>query len=83
MAALSGKVFSERRQRFTISASSTTAGLHSIKIERVFGTEPGSQYPRLIEAVGFCPPLKIAGDLGVSPTSLRRSPIRNMSGAPT
>jgi hypothetical protein len=37
---------------------------HTIKIERVFDAEPGVQYPRLIEAVGRCPPEDCGGPYG-------------------
>jgi hypothetical protein len=39
---------------------------HTIKIERVFDAEPGVQYPRLIEAVGRCPPEDCGGPWGYS-----------------
>ena len=42
---------------------------HTIKIEGIFEAEPGVQYPRLIEAVGRCPPEDVGGPLG-----LRRVP---------
>jgi hypothetical protein len=37
---------------------------HTIKIERVFDAEPGVRYPRLIEAVGRCPPEDCGGPWG-------------------
>src|SRR5271165_4623574 len=37
---------------------------HTIKIERIFDAEPGVQYPRLIEAVGRCPPEDCGGPWG-------------------
>jgi Plasmid pRiA4b ORF-3-like protein len=37
---------------------------HTIKIERIFEAEPGVQYPRLIEAVGRCPPEDVGGPWG-------------------
>jgi hypothetical protein len=37
---------------------------HTIEIERVFEAEPGVQYPRLIEAVGRCPPEDVGGPWG-------------------
>jgi hypothetical protein len=37
---------------------------HTIKIERIFETEAGVQYPRLIEAVGRCPPEDVGGPWG-------------------
>jgi hypothetical protein len=37
---------------------------HTIKIEGVFDLEPGVQHPRLIEAVGRCPPEDCGGPWG-------------------
>ncbi|HAH64325.1 MAG TPA: plasmid pRiA4b ORF-3 family protein [Rhizobiales bacterium] len=37
---------------------------HTIKIERVIDPVPGVIYPRLIEAVGHCPPEDIGGSWG-------------------
>jgi len=37
---------------------------HTIKIERIFEAEPGVQYPRLVEAVGRCPPEDVGGPWG-------------------
>ena len=37
---------------------------HTIKIERAFDAAPGVQYPRLIEAVGRCPPEDCGGPYG-------------------
>lgn len=37
---------------------------HTIKIESVFEAEPGVQYPRLIEAIGRCPPEDCGGPWG-------------------
>ena len=37
---------------------------HTIKIERLIDPEPGVLYPRLIEAVGRCPPEDVGGPWG-------------------
>ena len=37
---------------------------HTIKVEGIFEAEPGVQYPRLIEAVGRCPPEDVGGPWG-------------------
>lgn len=37
---------------------------HTIKVERIFEAEPGVQYPRLVEAVGRCPPEDVGGPWG-------------------
>ena len=37
---------------------------HTIKIERLIDPEPGTLYPRLIEAKGRCPPEDIGGPWG-------------------
>lgn len=37
---------------------------HTIKIEDVVAPEPGTAYPRLVEAVGRCPPEDIGGPPG-------------------
>jgi Plasmid pRiA4b ORF-3-like protein len=37
---------------------------HTIKVERIGDTVPGALYPRLIEAVGRCPPEDIGGPPG-------------------
>jgi hypothetical protein len=37
---------------------------HTIKIERLIDSEPGTLYPRLIEAKGRCPPEDIGGPWG-------------------
>jgi|SRR5271157_224699 len=37
---------------------------HTVKIERVIEAEPGGAYPRLIEAVGRCPPKDVGGPWG-------------------
>jgi hypothetical protein len=37
---------------------------HTIKIEYVVAPEPGATYPRLVEAVGRCPPEDIGGPPG-------------------
>ena len=37
---------------------------HTIKIERIVDAEPGALYPRLIDAVGRCPPEDISGPWG-------------------
>jgi hypothetical protein len=37
---------------------------HTIKIERIVDAEPGALYPRLIDAVGRCPPEDIGGPWG-------------------
>jgi hypothetical protein len=37
---------------------------HTIKVERIFDAEPGILYPRLIEAVGRCPPEDCGGPYG-------------------
>lgn len=37
---------------------------HTIKIERLIDTETGVLYPRLIEAVGRCPPEDVGGPYG-------------------
>jgi hypothetical protein len=37
---------------------------HSIKVERIFDAEPNVLYPRLIEAVGRCPPEDCGGPYG-------------------
>jgi hypothetical protein len=37
---------------------------HTIKVERIFDAEPGILYPRLIEAVGRCPPEDCGGPHG-------------------
>jgi hypothetical protein len=37
---------------------------HTIKIERLIDPEPGTPYPRLIEAKGCCPPEDVGGPWG-------------------
>jgi hypothetical protein len=37
---------------------------HTIKVERLIAPEPGVVYPRLIEAVGRCPPEDVGGRWG-------------------
>lgn len=37
---------------------------HTIKVERLFDPEPGTLYPRLIEASGRCPPEDVGGPFG-------------------
>jgi len=37
---------------------------HTIKIERLIDPEPGTRYPRLIEARGRCPPEDVGGPWG-------------------
>ena len=37
---------------------------HTIKIERLIDPEPGTLYPRLVEAKGRCPPEDIGGPWG-------------------
>src|SRR4051794_19171223 len=37
---------------------------HSVRIERVTEAEPGTTYPRLIEAAGRCPPEDVGGPWG-------------------
>jgi hypothetical protein len=37
---------------------------HTVKVERLFDPEPGVAYPRLIDAVGRCPPEDIGGPWG-------------------
>ena len=37
---------------------------HTIKIERLIDSEPGTLYPRLIEAKGRCPPEDVGGPWG-------------------
>jgi hypothetical protein len=37
---------------------------HTIKIERLIDAEPGLIYPRLIEAIGRCPPEDVGGPWG-------------------
>jgi hypothetical protein len=37
---------------------------HTIKVERLIDPEPGVVYPRLIEAVGRCPPEDVGGPSG-------------------
>jgi hypothetical protein len=51
---------------------------HTIKIERLTDPEPGTFYPRLIEAKGRCPPEDIGGPWGY-PSSSNPSPIPNTS----
>lgn len=37
---------------------------HTVRVERVVAAEPGARYPRLIEAIGRCPPEDIGGPPG-------------------
>ncbi|MGH7076610.1 MAG: plasmid pRiA4b ORF-3 family protein, partial [Acetobacteraceae bacterium] len=37
---------------------------HSLRIERIADAEPGIAYPRLVEAVGRCPPEDVGGAWG-------------------
>lgn len=37
---------------------------HTVRIERIVTAEPGARYPRLVEAIGRCPPEDVGGPPG-------------------
>jgi hypothetical protein len=41
---------------------------HTIKIEKLIDSEPGVRYPRLLEAIGRCPPEDVGGPPGYAET---------------